>query len=120
MFIQVIQGKVADADGLRAAMDRWGTDLQPGARVAYGGEGTGHGESILTGRNLVARVPDTVPFDQACFATLGSVAMNAEVPMSSTRGPPAPGAPMLCGVACAAPPKRERSSSLPCPAGITA
>ena len=23
MFIQVIQGKVADADGLRAAMDRW-------------------------------------------------------------------------------------------------
>ena len=37
------------------------TDLQPGARVAYGGEGTGHGESILTGRNLVARVPDSVP-----------------------------------------------------------
>jgi len=31
MFIQVIQGKVADATGLRAAMDRWVTDLQPGA-----------------------------------------------------------------------------------------
>ena len=31
MFIQVIQGKVADAEGLRAAMDRWGRDLQPGA-----------------------------------------------------------------------------------------
>lgn len=53
------------------------TDLMPGARVAYGGEGTGHGESILTGRNLVARIPDGVGFEQACFATLGSIAMNA-------------------------------------------
>ena len=33
------------------------TDLEVGDRVAYGGEGTGHGETILTGRNLVARVP---------------------------------------------------------------
>jgi hypothetical protein len=31
MFIQVIQGKVADAAGLHAAMDRWVKDLQPGA-----------------------------------------------------------------------------------------
>lgn len=31
VFIQVIQGKVADAEGVRAAMDRWGRDLQPGA-----------------------------------------------------------------------------------------
>ena len=53
------------------------TDIPIGARVAYGGEGTGHGEVIMTGRNLVARVPDGVAFDQACFATLGSIAMNA-------------------------------------------
>jgi predicted dehydrogenase/threonine dehydrogenase-like Zn-dependent dehydrogenase len=53
------------------------TDLEIGDRVAYGGEGTGHGETILTGRNLVARVPDEVPFEHACFATLGSIAMNA-------------------------------------------
>ena len=52
-------------------------DLEIGQRVAYGGEGTGHGEAILTGRNLVARVPDCVPFDEACFATLGSIALNA-------------------------------------------
>ncbi|MGE5927599.1 MAG: oxidoreductase, partial [Gemmatimonadota bacterium] len=52
------------------------TDLAIGDRVAYGGEGTGHGECIQTGRNLVARVPDEVPFDAACFATLGSIAMN--------------------------------------------
>jgi predicted dehydrogenase/threonine dehydrogenase-like Zn-dependent dehydrogenase len=53
------------------------TDLEVGDRVAYGGEGTGHGETILTGRNLVARVPEAVPFEHACFATLGSIAMNA-------------------------------------------
>ena len=53
------------------------TDLEVGDRVAYGGEGTGHGETILTGRNLVARVPAAVPFEHACFATLGSIAMNA-------------------------------------------
>src|SRR5882724_11348129 len=52
-------------------------DLEIGDRVAYGGEGTGHGEVITTGRNLVARVPAEVSFDQACFATLGSIAMNA-------------------------------------------
>jgi predicted dehydrogenase/threonine dehydrogenase-like Zn-dependent dehydrogenase len=52
-------------------------DLGLGQRVAYGGEGTGHGEMILTGRQLVARIPDNVSFEQACFATLGSIAMNA-------------------------------------------
>lgn len=53
------------------------TDIQIGHRVSYGGEGTGHGEAILTGRNLVAQVPDEVPFQHACFATLGSIAMNS-------------------------------------------
>jgi hypothetical protein len=31
MFIQVIQGRTSDADGLRAALDRWEEDLAPGA-----------------------------------------------------------------------------------------
>jgi hypothetical protein len=35
MFIQVIQGEVADAEGLRAAMDRWEGDLQPGAVAGW-------------------------------------------------------------------------------------
>ncbi len=52
-------------------------DLTIGQRVSYGGEGTGHGETINVGRNLVARVPDNVPFSDACFTTLGSIAMNA-------------------------------------------
>jgi predicted dehydrogenase len=53
------------------------TDLEIGDRVAYGGEGTGHGETILAGRNLVVNIPDEVPFEEACFATLGSIALNA-------------------------------------------
>jgi predicted dehydrogenase len=53
------------------------TDLEIGQRVAYGGEGTGHAETIITGRNLVARIPDEVRFEQACFATLGSIALNS-------------------------------------------
>jgi hypothetical protein len=31
MFVQVIQGPVADAEGLRAAVERWQRDLAPGA-----------------------------------------------------------------------------------------
>lgn len=53
------------------------TDLQLGQRVAYGGEGTGHGEAIMAGRNLVARVPDNVSTEDAAFATLGSIALHA-------------------------------------------
>lgn len=52
-------------------------DLEVGDRVTYGGEGTGHGETIMTGRNLVAHVPEEVPYEHACFATLGSIALNA-------------------------------------------
>lgn len=53
------------------------TDLAVGQRVAYGGEGTGHGETLNIGRNLAARIPDAVPFQHACFTTLGAIAMNA-------------------------------------------
>lgn len=52
-------------------------DLRVGDRVAFGGEGTGHGETVSVGRNLVAKVPDSVPLDRACFTTLGAIAMNA-------------------------------------------
>lgn len=63
--------------GLIVAKHPTVTDLEIGDRVAYGGEGTGHGEVILAGRNLVAKVPAEVPFQQACFTTLGSIALNA-------------------------------------------
>ena len=63
--------------GVVAARHATVTDLEIGERVAYGGEGTGHGETILVGRNLVARMPEGVAYEHACFATLGSIAMNA-------------------------------------------
>lgn len=53
------------------------TDFNVGDRVAYGGEGTGHGQTILASRNLVVHVPDEVPFQHACFTTLGSIALNS-------------------------------------------
>lgn len=52
-------------------------EFKVGDRVAYGGEGTGHGQTILASRNLVVRVPDEVPFQHACFTTLGSIALNS-------------------------------------------
>ncbi len=53
------------------------TEFKLGDRVAYGGEGTGHGQTILASRNLVVRVPEEVPFQHACFTTLGSIALNS-------------------------------------------
>ncbi|HEX8984679.1 MAG TPA: bi-domain-containing oxidoreductase [Bryobacteraceae bacterium] len=52
-------------------------ELAAGDRVSYGGEYTGHSETVLAGRNLVVKLPDAVPFEQGCFTTLGSIAMNA-------------------------------------------
>ncbi|MFZ0859748.1 MAG: bi-domain-containing oxidoreductase [Candidatus Sulfotelmatobacter sp.] len=62
--------------GLVAEKHATVTDLEVGDRVAYGGEGTGHGETIPVGRNLAARIPDNVSFDHASFTTLGSIALN--------------------------------------------
>jgi predicted dehydrogenase len=53
------------------------SDVEIGDRVAYGGEGTGHAEAILVGRNLVAKIPESVAYEHACFTTLGSIALNA-------------------------------------------
>jgi hypothetical protein len=39
MFIQVIQGRTADAQGLRAAVDRWEKDIAPGAEGWLGSTG---------------------------------------------------------------------------------
>jgi threonine dehydrogenase-like Zn-dependent dehydrogenase len=63
--------------GVVAARHATVTDLEIGERVAYGGEGTGHGETVLVGRQLAARIPPEVSFEHACFATLGSIALNA-------------------------------------------
>ncbi len=53
------------------------TGVSIGDHVAYGGEGTGHGETILASENLIVKIPDNVPFQHACFTTLGSIALNS-------------------------------------------
>jgi len=52
-------------------------EFEVGDRVSYGGEGTGHGEYILASRNYVTKLPESVPLKLGCFATLGSIAINA-------------------------------------------
>jgi hypothetical protein len=47
--------------GLVAAVHRTVTDLEPGQLVAFGGEGSGHAEAVVAGRNLVVPVPADIP-----------------------------------------------------------
>lgn len=51
-------------------------DLKPGDRVACGGQGAYHSEVVGVQRNLCVKIPDDVPFDSACFTTLGAIAMQ--------------------------------------------
>jgi NADPH:quinone reductase-like Zn-dependent oxidoreductase len=56
-------------------------DFQIGDRVAYGGEGTGHAETVVAGQNLVVKVPDTVDFEHACSTQC--VSQRSELEMLS-------------------------------------
>jgi len=50
---------------------------KPGDRVACAGAGyANHAEIIYVPKNLVAKIPDNVGFDEAAFTTLGSIAMQ--------------------------------------------
>jgi hypothetical protein len=52
MFVQVIQGKVSDPARMRAALDRWGQELSPGATGWLGSTAGVADDGTLT---LVAR-----------------------------------------------------------------
>jgi predicted dehydrogenase len=53
------------------------SDLPPGTAVACAGAGYAcHAEWIVVPRNLVHRVPDGLPLEQAAFATLGAIALQ--------------------------------------------
>ncbi len=57
---------------------RRGGDLVAGDRVACAGASfANHAEEIVVPRNLVARVPDGVPIEDAACATLGAIALHA-------------------------------------------
>lgn len=52
--------------------------FRPGDRVAVGGAGAAnHAEVDLVPGNLTAKLPETVPFEQGCFATLGAIALHS-------------------------------------------
>jgi predicted dehydrogenase/threonine dehydrogenase-like Zn-dependent dehydrogenase len=51
-------------------------DLKPGDRVACGGQGASHAEVVSVLRNLCVKIPDAVPYEEACFTTLGAIAMQ--------------------------------------------
>ncbi len=53
------------------------TDLQVGDRVACAGAGyANHAAVNVVPRNLVARIPDAVSFEEAAFGTLGAIALQ--------------------------------------------
>lgn len=52
-------------------------DFKPGDRVACAGTGyASHAEIVFVPKNLVARLPEHVGFDEAAFTTLGAIAMQ--------------------------------------------
>lgn len=53
------------------------TGLKTGDRVACGGAGyASHAEANFVPKNLLARIPDNVSFEDASFTTLGAIAMQ--------------------------------------------
>lgn len=49
-------------------------DIQPGQRVAYAF--AGHCEYVKVSRNFTVPIPEGVSFDQACFSTVGAIALQ--------------------------------------------
>lgn len=49
------------------------TDLKPGDRVAVAAP---HAGVVLAGRNLCAAIPEGVSFEQACYASVGAIALE--------------------------------------------
>lgn len=51
-------------------------DLKPGDRVACGGQGASHAEVVSVYKNLCVKLPDEVSYEEACYTTLGAIAMQ--------------------------------------------
>jgi predicted dehydrogenase len=63
--------------GVVAALGEGVDSFAPGDRVACAGAGyANHAELNVVPENLVARVPDEVPLEQAAYATVGAIALQ--------------------------------------------
>lgn len=51
-------------------------DIKPGDRVACGGQGANHAEVVSVLKNLCVKIPDSVTYEEACYTTLGAIAMQ--------------------------------------------
>jgi predicted dehydrogenase/threonine dehydrogenase-like Zn-dependent dehydrogenase len=61
---------------VRASLDSSGK-FKPGDRVACAGQDyASHAELVAIPQNLVAKIPDTVSFEEASFTTLGAIALQ--------------------------------------------
>jgi predicted dehydrogenase/threonine dehydrogenase-like Zn-dependent dehydrogenase len=75
------------ASGVVMAVGAGVHDLGPGDRVACAGAGyANHAEVLAVPRNLVARIPDGVPFDAAATVTLGAIALHGVRRLEPTLG----------------------------------
>ena len=50
--------------------------FKPGDRVACGGASASHAELVAVKENLVVKLPDAAPTDEAAFTTIGAIAMQ--------------------------------------------
>lgn len=62
-------------------------NFKPGDRVACAGlDYATHSEIVCVPQNLVVKIPDNVGFDEACFTTLGSIALQGIRQANTTLG----------------------------------
>jgi len=62
--------------GIVIAVGKNITDIGVGDRVTCAGGKASHAEIVSVPRNLVAKIPEGVPFEEAAFTTLGAIAMH--------------------------------------------
>ncbi|HEY4611989.1 MAG TPA: bi-domain-containing oxidoreductase [Bacteroidota bacterium] len=75
------------AAGEVAAVGNGVRELKPGDRVACAGAGyANHAEYVLVPKNLCAKIPRGVEFEQAAYATLGAIALQGVRQVNPTLG----------------------------------